>query len=199
MKIIFRDRNQPVVDALKISFRGISDIEISQGDFFDIQANAVISPNNSFVFMNGGIDDVIEKKLHVEHKFKQFLIEDIGELLVGEAIIAKTNDPIYKYVVAAPTMRVPMNIQGTVNVYLAFKAALVELLLNNEILEENKEEIVETVLCPGMGTGIGQLDPLIAAQQMREAYNQVILSQKRTFNELKDAYRFHISLTKGII
>ena len=63
-----------------------------------------------------------------------------GELLVGEAAIIKTlsandspakfTDPklnkgkLIKYLISAPTMRVPMDVNHTVNAYLAFSAVI---------------------------------------------------------------------------
>ena len=63
-----------------------------------------------------------------------------GELLVGQAAIIKTlsskdntkkfEDPkfnegkLIKYLISAPTMRVPMDVIHSVNAYLAFKAVI---------------------------------------------------------------------------
>lgn len=212
MKLTLRDRNQNVVDAWKIAFQGVPDVEISCGDLFDIKADVVIAPSNGFYFMTGGIDAVIEQKLHVQNRLREFLSDDIDEILVGEAILASTETEDYMYVASAPTMRIPMNIEGTVNVYLAFKAALKEILGQNEFNQDMDEEmalttngekvktpLITSILCPGMGTGVGKMDPMIAAFQMREAYDQIMMGQTRFFKELSEAYRFHISMAKGII
>jgi len=50
----------------------------------------------------------------------------MGEVPVGIAHAIFVKDPDFKAVIAAPTMRVPMDISTTVNAYLAFKSALVE-------------------------------------------------------------------------
>lgn len=63
-----------------------------------------------------------------------------GELLVGEATIIKTLSPndspvkfadpklnggkLIKYLISAPTMRVPMDVSHSVNAYLAFSAVI---------------------------------------------------------------------------
>lgn len=54
--------------------------------------------------------------------------EYFGELLVGQAVILETNDETQKikYLISAPTMRVPLDVSDTPNAYLAFKATLME-------------------------------------------------------------------------
>lgn len=47
---------------------------------------------------------------------------------VGQAVIIDTKDPegTIKYLVSAPTMRVPEDVRETPNAFLAFKATLME-------------------------------------------------------------------------
>lgn len=73
-------------------------------------------------------------------------------------------DYIKGYMIVAPTMRVPMNINGTVNVYLAFRAILIELLKSD----------IDHVIIPGLGTGIGKLPAEICSNQMYCAYNKML-------------------------
>lgn len=52
-----------------------------------------------------------------------------GELLVGHALLEDITTPLderNKYLGVVPTMRVPMDIRGSVNAYLAFRAILIE-------------------------------------------------------------------------
>ena len=58
----------------------------------------------------------------------------------------------------------------TVNAYLAFRAVLLAVRAHNASDHETK---IGSVLCPGLGTGIGALDPTRRAVQMRLAYQQV--------------------------
>jgi O-acetyl-ADP-ribose deacetylase (regulator of RNase III) len=71
-------------------------------------------------------------------------------------------------------MRIPSNIQNTVNVYLAFRAALIAVLEHNKTSKQQ----IKSVLCPGLGTGVGGLEPEIAAKQMRFAYDAIFASKK---------------------
>jgi len=53
---------------------------------------------------------------------------------VGQALIVETYDAGIPFMVAAPTMRVPDDIRGTPNAYLAFRAALRAVKAHNQSL-----------------------------------------------------------------
>jgi O-acetyl-ADP-ribose deacetylase (regulator of RNase III) len=89
-----------------------------------------------------------------------------GELLVGQAVVIETKDPDYPWLISAPTMRVPMDIQHTVNAYLAFRAVLRAVTAHNEC----HPGAIRSVLCPGLGTATGALPFAICARQMQTAY-----------------------------
>lgn len=67
--------------------------------------------------------------------------------------------------IAAPTMRTPQNIRGTDNVLRATLAAL-----RAAAGLQNPE--VQRLGMPGMGTGVGRMDPYDAAEQMFDAWTQ---------------------------
>lgn len=71
MQLHLRDLGRPLVEAWQEAFRGVPDVRISQGDIFsdapgiveagapiDVRADAIVSPADSFGFMDGGIDAV---------------------------------------------------------------------------------------------------------------------------------------------
>lgn len=89
-----------------------------------------------------------------------------GELPVGNAVIVPTQHSNIPYLIGAPTMRVPGDIADTVNVYLAFRAALLAVKTRTEI---------KTLLSPALGTGVGGMPIERAARQMYAAYAEVIL------------------------
>ena len=93
MKCYLRDRNAELVQAWAECFADVPEVEASQGDIFDLSADAVISPANSFGFMDGGIDLVYSKRFgwHVQERIQQLLRESHdGELPVGLAVIVPT-------------------------------------------------------------------------------------------------------------
>src|SRR5262245_53290885 len=100
-------------------------VSIHESNILERKADAILSPANSFGFMDGGIDlsyshffgwelqDRLQQLLHRDHA---------GELPVGAAVVVPTQHETIPFLVSAPTMRVPANISETVNVYLAFRA-----------------------------------------------------------------------------
>jgi hypothetical protein len=51
-----RDIDDEVVQSWKKHFKGMEDVSISNGDIFELKADAIVSPANSFGYMDGGID-----------------------------------------------------------------------------------------------------------------------------------------------
>lgn len=187
MKLYLRDRKAELVAAWKDFFRNESDVHVSQGDILDMRGEAIVSPANSFGFLDGGIDAAYTERFGpgVQQEL-QTRIETWhgGELLVGQANFILTKDKNIPYLIVAPTMRVPMDISGTVNVYLAFGA----------VLQIAKEMSTESILCPGMGTGIGKMPPVICAKQMYMAWKR--FQNPKRFATIREAYRDHHSLVK---
>ncbi len=102
-----------------------------------------------------------------------------GELLVGAAEIVHTDDPSFPFVIAAPTMRVPMRLRESVNPYLAARAVL--LLIRHGVFPDGPfageavANVVKTVAFPGLGTGVGGIAPNTCAHQMQTAIDEVVL------------------------
>jgi len=173
MKCYLRDRNAELVAAWQRYFADVADVEPSQGDIFDIAADAVISPANSFGFMDGGIDLVYSKRFgwHVQERIQEILREQYDrELPVGLAVAVETGDEQIPICISAPTMRAPANVAGTLNAYLAFRAAL---RVAKQINTENPGTIT-SILSPGMATATGEMEPAICAKQMHAAWLQVV-------------------------
>ena len=201
MKLYLRDRNPAMLLAWQEFFKNEKDVNVSIGNIFDegpwLDCEAIISPANSFGFMDGGIDFVYSTFFgwNVQDMLREELWTKYnGELLVGQAEIIdmrKTNskeqvvrDRVARmpYLISAPTMRVPMNVSGTVNAYLAFLAAL-------KIAKQNN---IKSILCPGLGTAIGQMPHRNCACQMYEAWKHY--DKPRFFDVLGNAHQFHYSM-----
>lgn len=130
-----RDINAAVAKAWQQQFAGLHDVEVSCGDIFEHRADAIVSPANSFGYMDGGIDLIYSRVpgRHLEGELQALLRgQYFGELPVGQAVILQTGHRAIPYLVSAPTMRVPMGISRTANVYLAFRAALIAIRMHNE-------------------------------------------------------------------
>ncbi len=82
------------------------------------------------------------------------------------ATVVPTGNKTVPYLVAAPTMRIPDRIGHTVNVYLAFRAALLAVLAHNA----GAPTKINSLSAPALGTGIGAMPLARAARQMHAAY-----------------------------
>ena len=136
-----------------------AEFEILHCDITSLKVGAVVSPANSFGFMDGGVD------LAYSHAFGWGVQERLqelirkrphGELLVGEALAVETENPDIPWLISAPTMRTPRRIVDIEAVFLAARAAVVEA----------GKIGVSSLAFPGMGTGAGAVPPEPAARLM---------------------------------
>ncbi len=167
-----RDINTRLVAAWTTAFADVPNVHPARGDIFGVQADAIISPANSFGFMDGGIDLLYTRRFgwQLQERLQAKLRQEYdGELPIGMAVILKTGDPDLPYLVSAPTMRVPADVSDTPNAYLAFRAALRVIRDFNQ----QHEGAIKTVLCPGLATATGQMLPAVCARQMHSAYMQI--------------------------
>ena len=159
-------------------------VGVHRGSILNLSLDAVVSPANSFGFMDGGNDPLYSQHFGWGMQGRlQELIADRhhGELLVGAAEIVATGSAIIPFCIAAPTMRVPMILRDIVNPYLAARAAL--LLIKHGIIPAGTcagvpvADAVQSVGFPGLGTGVGQVGPEVCAHQVRRAIEEVVLGQ----------------------
>ena len=176
MKIQLIDRNLGMCEQWKLQFKNCKDVVVHHGDFFSLKTDCVVSPANSFGFMDGALDLAISKKIgwQVQEKLQKRIATSFynGELLVGQAILIETENSEIPYCISAPTMRVPLILKDSVNVYLAAKAIFTLLIkVNSEAWVSNHEELIGTVTISGLGTGVGKMPYDICARQMKTAYD----------------------------
>lgn len=173
-QIYLVDNSSRLVDAWRTAFSVFPEIEPLQGDYFQKDADAIVSPANSFGIMDGRLDLAIRDQLgySIQGKIQQVIVERYhGELPIGCAEIVETGTRRWKYMVAAPTMRIPESVAFTINAYLAFRAILVAV--ENFNRQRAKREI-DSLVCPGLGTGVGAMDPAKCAGQMRLAHQAML-------------------------
>ncbi len=161
------------VFAQECAFREL--VEIRHGDILTGKADALVSPANSFGFMDGGIDLYYSQRLgwHVQERLQEQIKSlSMQELLVGQALAVPTDREQYPWLISAPTMRVPCVLSDSLqaNAYLATRAATLCAL----------EKGFESVAFPGMGTGTGKLACVLAARYMYAAFRDCLL-EKREF------------------
>lgn len=172
MKIQLIDNSQEMCEAWEYQFKGCNDVTIFHGDLFEKSTDCIISPANSFGFMDGGLDLLISEIMgwQIQERLQKEIREKyFGELLVGQAVLIDSNFISIPFLIAAPTMRVPMILKDSVNVYLASRAIFL-------LLKQNHHRI-STVTISGLATGIGQVPYDICAKQMKQAYDDVWLEK----------------------
>ncbi len=190
-----RDLNRDVVAAWETAFIKYKDkVKVSRGDIFKGApgADAIVSPANSFGFMDGGIDMADSEHFgwQLQTRLQQHLRGGYhGELPVGQAVIIPAYDgagrdssvdwrqfnhgePI-EYLISAPTMRVPNDVSTTPNAYLACRA-VIHAVEDHNNKKRKSFTPVKRVLVPGLGTLIGRMPSKRCAHQMLQAYETFV-------------------------
>jgi O-acetyl-ADP-ribose deacetylase (regulator of RNase III) len=183
IKVHILDLNGVFIEECKAVFSGVETVTCTQGDIrsMDSPDVAYVSPSNSLMFMDGGIDFVYSRHMFqgveakLKHKVKQLgFTTFLGRsyLPVGSAIIEDhVGDGVRRCaLIAAPTMFLPHNVSETRNAYHAFRAALSMFDKYNKTSGCGTRQL-HTLVCPALCTGYGKMPPIEAARQMRLAYD----------------------------
>jgi O-acetyl-ADP-ribose deacetylase (regulator of RNase III) len=188
MKIQLIDRKLGMCNQWQAYFADCSDVIIHNGDLFSLPTDCIVSPANSFGFMDGGLDLVISMNLGwvVQQRLQKQIQEKYnGELLVGQAELVETGNDEIPFCISAPTMRVPLILENSPNVYLATRAIF--LLLKNE-------PRINSISMSGLGTGVGKMPYNICAKQMRQAYDDIILGKYKFPQTWEESQKKHYEL-----
>lgn len=188
LKVIICDIYQAFIDECRARLP-LEGVIVYAGDIRDLKFKfenaAYVSPANCFGSMGGGIDylmnhemfagiqDIIMDKIaaldtrtELKHSFDNLhRTPSKAHLPIGQAMITPLSD--YEgyetcFLITAPTMVCPEDVSDTQNAYLALSAAL----------KVAKQNGIITVICPGLCTGIGNMSPAQAAEQMFRAIKE---------------------------
>ena len=166
--LVLCDAEPEICHQWRLAFRGERNVEIYCDDFFDMSADAYVSPANSHGIMDGGFDLLLRHRFPGVDVAVQRKIDELGGLLrVGAAIVVETGDIDVPYLVSAPTMERPSVIAHTNHSFLAMRA----LLRAVRNFNRDYDAAIGSVAVPGLGTGVGKMPPGIAARQMREGWD----------------------------
>jgi O-acetyl-ADP-ribose deacetylase (regulator of RNase III) len=170
LRLILVDPYSLLCEAFRYSFTGLSNVEIVPTIFEKLpEFDCMVSAANSFGLMDGGVDAAIVRFFGnslMDRVQQRILDEYLGEQPVGTSLIVESNHPKHPFVAHTPTMRVPMDISGTDNVYRAMWAMLLAVRNHNRKAERR----IGIVACPGLGTCTGRVPVAEAARQMALAY-----------------------------
>ncbi|MDH5180255.1 MAG: macro domain-containing protein [Gammaproteobacteria bacterium] len=167
-QIVLVDLNSDIVDAWSNEFCHYPSVRVECGSIFNVDANTLISPANSFGNMDGGLDGKLRDFFgrDVETIVRERIAcQFFGELPVGLATIVETGHLQFPYLVCAPTMRYPADVSLSVNAYLAMKAILGVVQAHHKPLR---------LAVPGLCSLSGRMPAVQVARQMRIAYERVI-------------------------
>ncbi len=166
----FVDRNLGVITCLRRAFRGVPATSFNSCDLTQVRPAtlhhrvAYVAGGNSFGMGAGGVDGALEHVLGgpdgVRARVRRAILDRHGgELHVGSCVVVESH--VHGVSLAyAPTSRVPgEDVSDTLNVYLAFRAALLAT-----------GGACGYLVCCGLGDG---WHPAVAAKQMRAAYDSL--------------------------
>ena len=128
-------------------------LTVKKGDITRVVCDAVVNPANSLGYMGGGVAGVIKRVGGLEIEKEAVSKAPIS---VGSAVATTASLLPCRFVIHAPTMEKPAMRTDEQRVRKAVHAALRVA----DGLELRK------IAMPGMGTGIGGLDPIKAARVM---------------------------------
>lgn len=170
MKLHFVDLNPEVSSALTDAFHDHSEVEVICGDILHHAVHCLVSPANSFGYMDGGIDAAYTGFFgqQIQERVQDAIRRRPEQMLpVGTALAVTTGHDRIPFMIVAPTMTMPEDIPAS-HAGRALRAAL--------RLIQSEPRLAGDVYCPGLGTLVGRVLPTDAAASMLAAYEQWLQS-----------------------
>ena len=128
-------------------------IHLAKSDITTMAVDAVVNPAKSLGIMGGGVAAALSRKGGPAIQKEAMSLAPIA---VGAAVVTNAGKLFAKRVIHAPTMEQPGMKVGVENVRRATRAALLAAARND----------LDVIAIPGMGTGLGGVDPADAARAM---------------------------------
>lgn len=128
-------------------------VHLAKTDITEMAVDAVVNPANSLGIMGGGVAAALSRK---GGPLIQREAMSLAPIAVGAAVVTNAGTLWAKHVIHAPTMEEPGTRVGVENVRRATRAALLAAAHHG----------FEVIAIPGMGTGLGGVDPADAARAM---------------------------------
>ena len=172
-KLVLCDKAEGVVVEWERAFAGEAGVSVVAKDILRCGCDAVLSPANGFGDMGGGLDKHLDDytKGVAQHVVRERIRRQyFGELPVGSAFVVSLGLRRLKHLVVAPTMRIPGNVAGSLNAYLASRAALVACARHNA----QADDPIRSLAAAGLCTGVGRMAPEESARQMHAAYRSIV-------------------------
>ncbi len=198
MNLILTALEKSLADAWTKFCGDLDFVTVHHGSIFDVACDAVVSPANSFGFMDGGIDALYLNYFgsHIQTRVRRQIFEyHHGELLIGQADVVETGNETLPFLITAPTMRVPMNLSDSVNPYLAARAIFLLITYgtfsSGTFAGQKISHHIKTLAMPGLATGVGKVGFNTCAHQVRAAINDILLKEYRMPQSWAEASERH--------
>ena len=153
-------------------------IHLAKSDITLMAVDAVVNPANSLGIMGGGVSAALSRKGGPAIQKEAMSLAPIA---VGAAVVTNAGKLFAKQVIHAPTMEQPGMKIGVENVRRATRAALLAAAHHN----------FDLIAIPGMGTGLGGVDPSDAAR--------AIVDELRAHRQAKPATVYLVDLDDEIL
>lgn len=170
MKIYLLDRNLEMFLEWEAQFADCPEVDVVMDDFSHFMSNhkiqCVVSPANSYGFMNGGYDKAITDYFGTElmDAVQQYIIENFfGEQPVATSFIIDIPRKTEK-LIHTPTMRTPSKIREPEVIYQCMRTTLMTAIRNN----------IESLVIPAFGGATGQVSYRTIAKLMKLGYRQIM-------------------------
>lgn len=153
LKLVLVDPIAELCNEWRLRFEGMPDVEVVNGSFENLaEYDCMVSAGNSSGLMDGGVDGAIPRYfgLDLMNRVQTHIIQQYrGEQPIGTSFIT----PQHPFLAHTPTMRVPMAIATTDNVYQAMWAMLLAVWHHNQ----SQQQTISTIACPDLRTATGQV------------------------------------------
>ena len=165
MKLHFVGQNPEVANALVEAFSTFPEVSVSCGDILSLAEVCVVSPANSYGYMDGGVDAAYRQHFgeKVETKIRDAIAaRPEGHLPVGASLVVATGDKKIPFIIIAPTMVMPEAVSAL------HSARAMRAILRTQV---SHASYLTSVYCPGLATGVGGVSADAAAAAMASAYS----------------------------
>jgi O-acetyl-ADP-ribose deacetylase (regulator of RNase III) len=168
------DPNPALCEQFQVYFRDFNSVSVVCDVFQSLPAyDCMVSAANSFGLMDGGVDLAIVNFFGIElmDRVQDHILNHFrGEQPIGTSFIVSTGHERHPFLAHTPTMRVPMRISATDNVYQSMWAMLLAVWKHNQ----HSDRKINHIACPGLGTATGGVPAQSAARQMSLAYRNFL-------------------------
>lgn len=149
-------------------------LTVHVGSVTEVDVDAVVSPANSAGLMGGGIDGVYARWFPgISARVRA---TTGGDLPVGEAVVVPTGVARPAWLFSAPTMRTPGTfLDPDGGAALAAATAVLRTWRDGSLPDGTAvRAAVRSIALPGLGTGVGGLDPQVCARAVGTALDAVL-------------------------